>query len=128
MRRVAPALVDVAAVVLFVAIGRSSHHHQETIRGFLSTAWPFAVGLVVGWVLSARGGLWRSRAGIIVCSATVAVGMVLRVVAGQGTAWSFILVALAFLGAVMLLGRTLARWALRLADREASPAPAAPDR
>ncbi|MDE3202652.1 MAG: DUF3054 domain-containing protein [Acidobacteriota bacterium] len=128
MRRFAPALVDVAAVVLFVAIGRSSHHHQETVRGFLSTAWPFAVGLGVGWALAARGGLWGRRAGLIVCSATVAVGMVLRVVAGQGTAWSFILVALGFLGAVMLLGRTLARWALRLVDRAAPPAPVAPDR
>ena len=50
------------------------------------------------------------------------------VVAGQGTAWAFILVALAFLGAVMLVGRMLAVWATRLADKEAPAAPIAPHR
>lgn len=117
MRRVAvAALIDVVAVGLFVAIGRSSHHHPETVGGFLSTAWPFAVGVGVGWIVSARCPLWLPRAGLIVCLATVAVGMILRVVAGQGTAWAFILVALAFLGAVMVIGRTLAVWATHLAD------------
>ncbi|HET9731200.1 MAG TPA: DUF3054 domain-containing protein [Acidimicrobiales bacterium] len=128
MRRVAAAaLVDVAAVVLFVAIGRSSHHHPATVGGFLSTAWPFAVGVGVGWALSARCPLWVPRAGLIVCSATVAVGMTLRVVAGQGTAWAFILVALAFLGAVMIAGRIPAGWAARVAGRDAPAAPSASD-
>jgi hypothetical protein len=45
---------------------------------------------------------------------TVAVGMVLRVLAGQGTAFAFIIVALAFLGLFLLGWRLLARWAPRL--------------
>ena len=114
--------------MLFVAIGRASHHHPETARGFFSTAWPFAVGVGVGWVVSSRWSLWLLRAGVIVCLATVAVGMALRVVAGQGTAWAFVLVALAFLGAVMGVGRVVALRVIRLADRRASVARIAPDR
>jgi membrane protein implicated in regulation of membrane protease activity len=47
--------------------------------------------------------------GIAVWLSTVAVGMVLRVVAGQGTAVSFIIVALCFLGLFLLGWRLLAR-------------------
>jgi hypothetical protein len=43
--------------------------------------------------------------------ATVAVGMTLRVLAGQGTAFAFILVALAFLGLFQLGWRLVWRWA-----------------
>ncbi len=109
----AAALVDVVAVVSFVAIGRASHHHSATVGGFLSTLWPFAAGVAAGWVVSARRPLWRLRAGITVCLATVAVGMALRVVSGQGTALAFVVVALIFLGAVMLLGRLLAGRVIR---------------
>lgn len=114
MRRSAvAALVDVVAVVLFVAIGRASHHHSETFGGFVSTLWPFAAGVGAGWVVSSWRSLWGLRAGITVCVATVAVGMALRVVAGQGTALAFVVVALGFLGAVMLFGRVLAVRAIR---------------
>lgn len=106
-RSAVAALVDVVAVVLFVAIGRASHHHSATVGGFLSTLWPFAAGVGVGWVVSYRRSMWRLRGGITVCLATVAVGMALRVVAGQGTALAFVVVALTFLGAVMLFGRVL---------------------
>lgn len=40
---------------------------------------------------------------------TVAVGMVVRVLAGQGTALAFVVVALAFLGALMAGGRVALR-------------------
>jgi FtsH-binding integral membrane protein len=49
---------------------------------------------------------------------TVALGMVLRVVAGQGTAVAFIVVALVFLGLFLLGWRALARLlSARLAAR-----------
>lgn len=127
-RSVLAALVDVVAVVLFVAIGRASHHHSDTVGGFLSTLWPFAAGVGVGWVVSSRRSLWRLRAGITVCGVTVAVGMALRVVAGQGTALAFVVVALTFLGAVMLFGRVMA---VRLIHPSVDRAPVtgiAPDR
>jgi hypothetical protein len=45
--------------------------------------------------------------GAVLCFITVTIGMVLRVLAGQGTAVAFILVALCFLGAGMLGWRVL---------------------
>jgi hypothetical protein len=118
--------IDVVAVVLFVVIGRAAHHHGETVAGFASTAWPFAVGLGAGWALVVAMG--RRQIGIVrraspaslaaggaVCVCTVAIGMALRVVAGQGTAPAFIAVATGFLGAVMLGGRVVLDTAARLA-------------
>jgi hypothetical protein len=76
----------------------------------VSTTWPFAVGLAVGWmiVLRRRQNGASLAAGVEVWLATVALGMTLRVIAGQGTAFAFIIVALAFLG-VLMLGLRFAR-------------------
>lgn len=97
-------VADVTVVLVFVAIGRSSHHHGLTIAGMASTTWPFVVGLALGWlivVLQRRDGT-SLESGVVIWLATVAGGMVLRVVARQGTALAFIFVALGFLGALML--------------------------
>jgi hypothetical protein len=97
-------VIDVLVVVLFVAIGRYNHHHAESLAGMASTTWPFAVGLAIGWliVLARHQNGDSLSAGVEVWLATVAFGMALRVVAGQGTAVAFIVVALCFLGALML--------------------------
>ncbi len=106
----APLIFDVLCLVLFVAIGRSAHQHGVTFAGMASTLWPFAVGLLVGWLvaLRSRGSLAAPMSGAIVVLATVAIGMVLRVVAGQGTAFAFVVVALAFLGLFLVGWRVLA--------------------
>jgi hypothetical protein len=100
-------------VVLFCAIGRRSHD-EAVLTGLLNTAWPFVAGLAVGWVaavLLERGPtstepvdgsrLWP--AGVVIWLCTLVIGMLLRVVAGQGTAFSFIVVA-ALVLAFFLLG------------------------
>lgn len=96
-------------VLGFVIIGRASHHDGESLAGLASTTWPFLAGLAAG---EAATRAWRRPAamtvGVGVWLATVAVGMVLRVVAGQGTALAFIAVALAFLGLFLLGWRLLA--------------------
>ena len=102
-------LADCCCVLAFVIIGRASHAKGESLDGIASTAWPFLAGLACGW-LATRG--WRrpvalAPAGVGAWLGTVAVGMVLRVVSGQGTAFAFVLVALAFLG-LFLLGWRLA--------------------
>jgi hypothetical protein len=102
-------VADCCCVLLFVIIGRASHTKGESLGGIASTAWPFLAGLAGGW-LAARG--WRRPLGLVPAGVgawlgTVALGMVLRVVSGQGTALAFILVALAFLG-LFLLGWRLA--------------------
>ncbi len=104
-------VLDVATVLVFVVIGRSSHDHGITLAGMAVTAWPFLAGLAVGWA-AARA--WRrpfeiAPTGVVVWICCVAVGMVLRVVAGQGTAVAFIVVALAFLALGLLGWRALAR-------------------
>ncbi len=115
------ALVDIALVLVFVAIGRRNHDESSALAGLVSTAWPFLGGLAVGW-LAARA--WRRPGGlvpegIIVWLATVLVGMLLRAVSGQGTALSFVLVATAVLGA-FLLGWRAAWRAARPAVRAAA--------
>jgi hypothetical protein len=99
--------LDVLVVLVFVAIGRSTHHHVASVGGLASTTWPFGVGLLVGWAgVLVRGRSGSSLAsGVVVWLATVTMGMVLRVISGQGTAVAFIAVALGFLGAFMLGAR-----------------------
>jgi uncharacterized membrane protein len=111
VRRSAWLLLDLVAVLVFVGIGRSVHTHGVTFGGVVSTTWPFATGLVVGWlsVFATRRQVVSLGAGVIVCISTVAIGMALRVLAGQGTAYAFVLVALGFLGASMLGWRIVLR-------------------
>jgi hypothetical protein len=104
-------VLDVCCVLIFVIIGRASHTKGESLAGIASTAWPFLSGLGVGW-LAARA--WRRPLairpqGLAIWLCTVALGMILRVVSGQGTAVAFIGVALAFLALFLLGWRLLAR-------------------
>jgi hypothetical protein len=104
-------LADVCCVLIFVVIGRASHTKGESLAGIASTSWPFLCGLAVGWAASRA---WRRPlairpAGIAAWLCTVALGMILRVVSGQGTAVAFIIVALAFLGLFLLGWRLLWR-------------------
>ncbi len=132
------AVLDIACVLVFVVIGRASHVKGEALAGITSTSWPFLCGLAAGWAAAgalAAGGRAAPRqpgpwplavrpAGIVIWLATVALGMILRVVSGQGTAAAFIVVALAFLG-LFLLGWRLA-WALaERRDRRSSVGPPA---
>lgn len=105
------AVLDVGCVLVFVIIGRDSHAKGESLAGIASTAWPFLAGLAFGW-LAARA--WRQPvrlwpAGVGAWLGTVALGMLFRVVSGQGTAPAFIGVALAFLGLFLLGWRLLVR-------------------
>ena len=108
-------VLDIACVLIFVIIGRASHVKGESLGGIASTSWPFLAGLGLGWLASRA---WRRPlaivpAGLVVWLSTVAIGMVLRVVSGQGTAAGFIAVALAFLALFILGWRLLARLARR---------------
>jgi hypothetical protein len=96
-------IIDVVVVLAFVLIGRASH--GEDALGTLVTLWPFLVGLVVGWVITRA---WRAPrrivpTAVIIWAATVIVGLLLRVVSGQGIAVSFVIVTAVVL-AVFLIG------------------------
>ncbi|WP_062384013.1 DUF3054 domain-containing protein [Demequina iriomotensis] len=109
------AALDAGAIVVFSAIGRASH--EEGIlgpggSGLATTAWPFAAGAALGWVI-ARG--WRRpcdwrRTGAIVWASTLVGGMVLRVASGQGVQVSFVVVAGVFLATALVGWRVVSGW------------------
>ena len=113
--------VDVLCVLAFVAVGRRNHAEAVTVAGIAQTAWPFLAGTAVGWL---AGRAWRSPTalwptGLTVWLCTVAIGMGLRAVLGTGVAPSFVLVATAVTGALLLGWRALYRAVTR---RSAGPA------
>lgn len=114
MRLLVP-LLDVLVVLGFAAAGRSSHDEGLTIGGVADTAWPFLAALVLGWLLAvvARTPMASIRAWGIIWPATVAGGMLLRWLTGDGTAPSFVLVATGVLGAGLLVWRIVASLAAR---------------
>ena len=51
-QRVIAIVADVAAILLFVVLGRGSHDEGNGIASVLNVAAPFLIGLAVGWLLS----------------------------------------------------------------------------
>jgi hypothetical protein len=117
VKKLLPLVVDALLVILFCAIGRRSHE-EAVLTGLLKTVWPFAIGLGIGWVVAVAGAgrmfgepgrtarfdgtaVWPT--GVLVWLGTLCGGMLLRVISGQGTAFSFIIVATCVL-ALFLLG------------------------
>ena len=105
------AVVDVVAVVVFVAIGRRNHDEGTALSGVLSVAAPFLIALGISWI-----GLrtWRkpfNRASLVATwIITVAIGLLLRrLVFDRGIAIAFIIVATITLGVLLGLGRLLSR-------------------
>lgn len=120
-RRTSLALaVDAVLVLVFAAIGRAEHERGNAMLGALMTAWPFLVGTAIGWLLVTQLGRRvpiEVGPGVTVWLSTVFFGMVLRQIAGEGTAFSFIVVATLVLGAFLLGWRAAHAWWSR---REAS--------
>jgi Protein of unknown function (DUF3054) len=105
-------LGDVAVLVLFVLVGRRSHHEDAGVAGFLRVWWPFAVALVVAWLVT---GLWQAPLARVRAVAawlvTVALGMALRIaVQDREFKVAFAIVTLLFVGAGMLGWRAVVRW------------------
>lgn len=100
--------LDALFVVAFAAIGRASHG-EDAFAGLAETAWPFLVGLIVGWLVQ---GVWRDplapvRSGMGVWGATLVVGMLLRAFSGEGIAIPFVIVAAVVLFAFLVGWRAL---------------------
>lgn len=111
-------LLDLVLVIVFVVIGRASHG-EDVLSGLVTTLWPFAVALLVGWFI---GRAWRSPRrlmpnGVLVWTVTWAVGILLRLASGQGVEWGFLVVSLVVLGAFLLGWRGIAALVLRARRR-----------
>lgn len=106
MRYLPAVIVDALLVLVFAAIGRASH--DESPAGFLLTAWPFLVALLLGHLLAALLPArprrpWTVLWGVVVWVVTVVGGMLLRVISGDTAQVPFIIVATLTLG-VFLVG------------------------
>jgi hypothetical protein len=108
--------IDLVLVLVFLAIGRATHAEPVFDPGSLVTAWPFAVGLLVGWavILLTRTPATGILAGGMVWFATLVIGMVLRVAAGGTAAVAFIIVATITLALFLIGWRLIARLVRRV--------------
>jgi hypothetical protein len=100
--------VDACCVLIFVVIGRHTHRDAATLAGIWHTAWPFLAGLAIGLAASRY---WRRPAAIVPAgigawTGAAGLGMLIRVLAGQGTEAAFIVVAAAFLALFLVGWRT----------------------
>lgn len=122
-RTVLPAIVaDICCVVLFAAIGRSSHSEDVSPAGVFITAWPFLVGLAVAWIASLA---WRAplrplRSGVPIWIGTVLIGMLVRWATGDGTALAFVIVATVALGILLVGWRGIGRAVAAIRGRRAA--------
>ncbi|WP_026118384.1 DUF3054 domain-containing protein [Nocardiopsis salina] len=101
---------DVLCVLVFVVVGKIDHETGTAVAAVAGTAWPFLGGLVLGWVVTLAwrtpGRIWPS--GVFVWAVTVAGGMVLRLLTGEGAPMSFVVVTASFLAATLLGWRGIA--------------------
>ena len=118
----AAAAADLAVLLVFVAIGRRTHHSGSDGAGYVGVLWPFAAGLVAGWLVAGLASAplaWRRS--VPAWLVTVGVGMALRVgVAGHAFKLSFTIVAFLFVGAGMLGWRAVVVATRVLAARRAA--------
>lgn len=102
-------LIDLILVFAFVLIGRGSHEETFDVAGTWQTAWPFFAALLLGWMLTRA---WRAPdrvwpTGVLIWLVTVAGGMGLRALSGQGTDFAFVIVATLTLGMFLIGWRLL---------------------
>ena len=99
-------VLDAVLIVVFSTFGRGAHSEELGAAQVWGTAWPFLVGLVVGWLilLVARRAPGTVGSGVAVWISSLVVGMVIRGIGdGRVPHWSFIIVA-AVVTAVFLIG------------------------
>ena len=123
-------VADLLLVVAFAVIGRASHNEGilgTAGLGLLETAWPFVTALVFAWLvtLAFRRPLAVVRTGVPLWLITVAGGMLLRAVSGQGTAVAFIIVATLTLLLFLVGWRVVAALVLRSRAKNADAAASA---
>jgi peptidoglycan/LPS O-acetylase OafA/YrhL len=95
---------DVLGVLVFAAVGRSSHAEAPDAVGVLTTAAPFLFGLLLSWLVVR---VWRAPlrlpVGVAVWAGVVIVGLGVRASFTHRLPLTFVLIAAASL-AVLLLG------------------------
>lgn len=105
---------DVLAVLVFAAVGRSSHAEALDAVGVLATAAPFLLGLLFGWLIVR---VWRAPlrlpVGVAVWASVVIVGLGVRAAFTHRLPLTFVLIATASLAVLLLGWRAVARLVTR---------------
>jgi Protein of unknown function (DUF3054) len=105
---------DVLAVLVFAAVGRSSHAERLDAFGVLATAVPFLLGQLAGW-LAVRA--WRAPlrlpVGVAVWASAVVIGLGVRTAFTHRLPLTFVLVTAASLALLLLGWRAVARLVAR---------------
>jgi DUF3054 family protein len=110
----ASSAADLAAVAIYVLVGRLSHDESLSPSGLLSTGWPFLIGIIGGYIGIAltRWPTLSLRGGAVITVKTFVIGLVLRYgVADDATPFSFVVVTIVVL-AVLMLGWRIATLAV----------------
>jgi hypothetical protein len=105
---------DVLAVLVFAAVGRSSHAQGVDALGVLITAAPFLLGQLVGWLaIQAWRAPLRLPVGVAVWAGAVVVGLGVRTAFTHRLPLTFVLVAATSLALLLLSWRAAARLVAR---------------
>jgi hypothetical protein len=105
---------DVLAVLVFAAIGRGSHADMVDVFKVLTTASPFLIGLVIGWLV---GRAWRAplrlSVGTAVWVSATVFGLGIRAAFTHRLPVTFVLVAALSLALLLFGWRAAARRIVR---------------
>lgn len=104
-------VLDAVLVVVFSTLGRVAHSEELGVPQVWGTAWPFLVGLVVGWaiVLLTRRTATSVGSGVLLWASTLVVGMTIRGLGdGRVPHWSFMIFA-GLVTALLLVGWRVVR-------------------
>ena len=98
---------DYVAIAAFALLARAAHRSDDmpfTFTGWLSTLWPFALGVTLGWLIT------RENKGGVIWIITVVTGLVIWGLRnGKVPHWSFIIVATTVSALLMLGWRGIAK-------------------
>ena len=110
--------LDTLAIAVFALLARIAHQTDEmplNFTGWLSTLWPFLVGVALAWVIVTLAGKAEgARNGVFIWLITAATGLIIWGIKNQQLPhWSFVVVASVMSALLMLgwrgIGRLLAR-------------------
>lgn len=110
--------MDTLAIAVFALLARIAHQTDEmplNFTGWLSTLWPFLVGVALAWVIVTFAGKGAGKSngegkGAFIWLITVATGLIIWGIRNQQLPhWSFVIVASVMSALLMLGWRGIAR-------------------
>lgn len=116
MHRIIRIIIDIALIVAFAVAGRASHQESLDLDGITRTAAPFVGAALLFWIFSilTNRAMPKLKEGVAIWATVLVMGMLFRIMVGDGVQIAFILVAAATL-ALFLIGWRAVWW---LATRE----------